>query len=297
MRKMTNILCPIDLSDTTREGARHAAMLARWYHARVTVLHVCNPITIPAADFAMLGPIPIPALTEDERKDLLEQIARECTSAGFDDVDLVIQSGNAAARIVELSRSLPADLVVIGTHGASGFQHLVLGSVAEKVLRQASCPVLTVPPRAHTKAALPFSRVLCPVDFSDPSDAAVEFAFSIASESNAQLTVLHVFEWPPDGEALIYRPMNVPEALRQMEHDAGVRLKELVARPIENCRPAIRIAHGKAYREILGVATEEAADLIVMGVHGRNALDRMLFGSTTNQVIRRATCPVLTVRQ
>ena len=63
------------------------------------------------------------------------------------------------------------------------------------------------------------------------------------------------------------------------------------------CRPVTRIAHGKAYREILGVATEDSADLIVMGVHGRNALDLMLFGSTTNQVVRRATCPVLTLRK
>ena len=76
------------------------------------------------------------------------------------------------------------------------------------------------------------------------------------------------------------------------------KLEGLVPESIRDwCRPTTRVAHGKAYREILGTATEDSADLIVMGVHGRNALDLMLFGSTTNQVVRRATCPVLSVRR
>ena len=76
--------------------------------------------------------------------------------------------------ILDRAASLPADLIVMGTHGAGGFQHLVLGSVTEKVLRQAACPVLTVPPRAQATSRLPFSRLLCAVDFSDVSLAALD---------------------------------------------------------------------------------------------------------------------------
>jgi nucleotide-binding universal stress UspA family protein len=86
--------------------------------------------------------------------------------------------------------------MVIGTHGHGGFQHLVLGSVAEKVLRQAACPVLTVPPRTRATSTLPFKRILCPVDFSDSSRSALDFALSLVREADADLTILHVLEWP-----------------------------------------------------------------------------------------------------
>ena len=93
-------------------------------------------------------------------------------------------------------------------------------------------------------------------------------------------------------------PINVPEFRPQVEHDFAARLEALVPDSVRTwCRPTTRIGHGKAYREILGMATEDNADLIVMGVQGRNALDLMLFGSTANQVVRRATCPVLTLRR
>jgi nucleotide-binding universal stress UspA family protein len=90
----------------------------------------------------------------------------------------------------------------------------------------------------------------------------------------------------------------VPEYRLELEQELTEKLSALVPDSVRNwCVPSTRIAHGKAYREILGIATEDRADLIVMGVHGRNALDLMLFGSTTNQIVRRATCPVLTVRR
>jgi nucleotide-binding universal stress UspA family protein len=85
-------------------------------------------------------------------------------------------------------------LIVMGTHGTSGFQHLVLGSVTERVLRKAACPVLTVPPRAHATSRIPFSRLLCAIDFSESSLVALQFALSLAEESDARLTMLHVLE-------------------------------------------------------------------------------------------------------
>jgi nucleotide-binding universal stress UspA family protein len=214
------------------------------------------------------------------------------------DVEVLIQSGRAAAQIVECAALLPADVIVIGTHGASGFEHLLLGSVTEKVLRRAKAPVLTVPPLARTTSQLPYRRILCPVDFSESSLAALDFAFSLAQESNAELTLLHVFEWPAEDVPIDTPPSRVPESRQEIEREAMTRLNDLVPASVRDwCRPATRVSHGKAYREILGVATEDRADLIVIGVHGRNAVDLMLFGSTTNQVVRRATCPVLTIRR
>jgi nucleotide-binding universal stress UspA family protein len=298
MRDINRILCPVDLSDTSRHAIDHAVLLARWYKATITALHVYNPIVIPSTDFTVVGYGPPLLLTDDQIKEAREQVVGFLSSAGAPDVDVLLDSGLPAKQILDHARSLPADLIVIGTHGAGGFEHLVLGSVAEKVLRQAACPVLTVPPRARTTSMLPFKRLLCPVDFSDSSLAALDFAFSLAQEGDAELTILHVFEWPADDEPLTTRPFSVPEYRQERERDATARLHEVVPDSAWDwCRPKTRLAHGKAYREILGIATEDNSDLIVMGVHGRNALDLMLFGSTTNQVVRRATCPVLTLRR
>jgi CPA2 family monovalent cation:H+ antiporter-2 len=299
MREINRILCPVDLSDVSRDAINHAALLASWYKAKITALHVCNPLVVPETDFTVFGVGPRPALTDEEVKQAREQVLLCFKSAEPDvDVEVLVDSGQVAHQILERAKSLPADVVVIGTHGAGGFERLVLGSVTEKVLRRATCPVLTVPPRAHTTAKLPFKRILCPLDFSKSSLAALDFALSLAQQGDAELTILHVFEWPAEGESLTTRPLLPPEYRRDREQEATAKLRELIPDSIRDwCRPTMRLAHGKAYREILGIATEQRSDLIVMGVHGHNPLDLMLFGSTTNQVVRRATCPVLTLRR
>jgi nucleotide-binding universal stress UspA family protein len=297
MLQINRILCPVDLSDSSRHAITHAVMMAKWYKARITALHVCNPVVVPSTDFVVAGTPSVALLTEAEVEDLNAQILRWFGSVEPVQIDVVIDNGNVANRVLDRAVSLPADLIVMGTHGAGGFEHLILGSVAEKVLRKATCPVMTVPPQSRTTSKVPFKRLLCPVDFSESSMSALQFGFSIAQESDAELTILHVFEWRPGDEALTNRPINVPEYRRQLEHDFDEKLHALVPDSVRDwCRPRTRTAHGKAYREILAAATEENVDLIVMGVQGRNALDLMLFGSTTNQVVRRATCPVLTLR-
>ena len=296
MRQINKLLCPVDLSDVSRHAVEHAVVMARWYNAKITALHVCNPIVIPSTDFVAVGTPSAPLLTEDELEAVRAQILRCFGSIDPSSVEVEIDNGHIANRLLEHARSLPADLIVMGTHGAGGFEHLVLGSVAEKVLRKATCPVMTVPPHARTTSKLPFKRLVCPVDFSEPSLAALQFAFSLAQEGDAELTILYVFD--AGDESLTNRPLSGPEYRRQLESELTARLNALVPDTVRNwCHPMTRIAHGKAYRQILSIATEDSSDLIVMGVHGRNALDRMLFGSTTNQVVRRATCPVLTVRQ
>ncbi len=292
MREIHRILCPVDLSDVSRHTADHAVAVARRYAAAITALHVCYPVMIPAGDFAVVGPLAMPA--EDEVKKARTQVEALFEAAGGGIVDVLIETGQPAPRILAAADSLPADLIVMGTHGVGGFEHLVLGSVTEKVLRRATCPVLTIPPRPQTTSKLPFKRIVCAVDFSESSLAALKFAVSLAQDGAAAVTILHVFEWA--AEPLTTRPIAVPEYRLEIEREVASQLEDLVPAFARECRATTRLAHGKAYREILGVATEDSADLIVMGVQGRNALDVMLFGSTTNQVIRRATCPVLTLR-
>jgi nucleotide-binding universal stress UspA family protein len=296
---IARILCPTDFSDTSAHAADLATMMAGWYKARIAALHVVSAAVV-VPEFSL------PDGSVDEvvlRTGLAARFSR-ASRAGVG-VDVFLEVGSPAALILDKATSLPADMIVMGTHGTSGFQHLVLGSVTERVLRKAVCPVVTVPPRAHATSRIPFSRLLCAIDFSDSSIAALQFALSLATESDARLTMLHVLEWPweePPSPKLQDLPAEQGAALaeyrRYRETMALTRLQTLVPESTRvTHRPVTRLSNGKPYVQILDIANEEASDLIVIGVHGRHPFDMMMFGSTTNQLVRRATCPVLTLRR
>jgi nucleotide-binding universal stress UspA family protein len=306
MITLKQILCPVDFSDASDHAVELAGLIARWYDARITALHVAAPVVVPFPGLPAGGYAGNLSVEEAERRRLCEATARAFHAAVAADtsVDVQVPTGQPAGEILDYANRLPADLIVMGTHGAGGFQHLVLGSVTEKVLRKARCPVLTVPPRAQATSRLPFKQMLCAVDFSESSLTALGFGLSLAKEADAQLTILHVLEWPwEEPPAPRFEQLPVEQAFslaayrREREKDAARQLAALVPADARDwCSPATRIAHGRSYEQILRVAAEEHSDLIVMGVRGRSALDIAVFGSTTNHMVRTATCPVLTLR-
>jgi nucleotide-binding universal stress UspA family protein len=299
MVSILRILCPIDFSETSRHALEHAVAIAKWYGSRVTALHVIHAPLYPAPQIFVAGFTDItapPSVDYTSREKELQAWLEPAHRAGVK-ADVLLDEGNTVGRILEQARLHQADLVVMGTHGLGGFERFMLGSVAEKVLRRATCPVMTVPPPAATAAKVPYTRLLCPVDFSESSLAALRFALSLAEESDANLTILHVFDWPPDDELLVER-FDAPEFRHLVEDEARGRLEALVTNDVRVwCKPSTKVAYGKPYRQILEIAEKEATDLIVIGVRGRNPLDLTLFGSTTNHVVRRASCPVLTLKQ
>jgi nucleotide-binding universal stress UspA family protein len=122
-------------------------------------------------------------------------------------------------------------------------------------------------------------------------------ALSMAKESDARLTIMHVLDWPADEKLLTDNFGDASDFRRAVEERARQRLDAVVSTDDRNwCQPATRLVFGKPYERILAMAENEDTDLIVMGVHGRNVVDVLLFGSTTNQVVRRASCPVMTWR-
>jgi nucleotide-binding universal stress UspA family protein len=298
MVEIRRILCAIDFSDISRHALEHAVAVAKWYDAEITALHATYPRFVPQPPIFFAEP-PHSVLAAEDSRELAEtQLRRwldEVAGAGVK-TRAVIEEGHAAPAILRLAADLQADLIVVGTHGVTGFDRLVLGSVAERVLRKASCPVMTVPPAVAGTPHLPYARVMCPVDFSESSLVALQFGFSIAQEANAHLTILHVLGWPA-GETLGFDDLDTPEFRQRVEAEARRRLDALVTDEQRVwCEPATQVACGKPYEQILKSAAIDRADLIVMGVRGRNPVDLTVFGSTTNQVIRRAACPVLTLR-
>jgi nucleotide-binding universal stress UspA family protein len=296
MPKIRRVLCPTDLSDVAPGAFAHAVALARFQHAEIELAHVHEPL-IP-------GPIDPPtqppwAVLDPELRgrlqSALDSLAARATGVS---VRFGIYTGRVVPEILARAAGWPADLVVMGTHGRGGFERWVLGSVTERLLHRAPCPVLAVPPPAPEPFAAgpPYRRVLCAVDFSPPSLAAARFALDMALEEGVSVALVHVLEWPVEDEHTgRLAGFDVPEYRRYLERDSADRLHALVsdgdrARGVEEL-----LGGGRPWREILRLAEERRADLIVMGVRGRSAVDLVLFGSTTHHVLRGSPRPVLVI--
>jgi nucleotide-binding universal stress UspA family protein len=291
-----NILCPVDLSDFSKPVIAHAVALSQWYHARVTALHVFASWAPPGSLAAYPGwMMQIPEARESISQEL-QAIVEPFAAAGVT-VPLLTMEGDPAEAIVRCAAETKADLIVMGTHGRSGFDRFTLGSVTEKVLRKASCPVLTLPPgAAAAPQAVEYRQILCPTDFSQCSRDAMRLAMSMALRTRASLTVVHVVEMAEGYDSV--SDTEFPDTLRQRKGDeARTLLHGWVPDDPQRAIEVVEVvAFGKPYREILRTAAERHADLIVIGVRGRGRVDLSLFGSTTNQMVRRATCPVITVK-
>ena len=302
MVEIRRILCPTDFSEASRHALDHAAALARWYEARVTLLYVHAPMIV-----STLGPdIPLlqgAVLSPEDRQSVLrnlQEFADAEVGHGID-LDFMLREGEAAGEIVQAADDADSDLIVLGTHGRTGLEHLAMGSVTEKVLRKARRPVMTVPPRAPDVVPVPsalFRRVLCAIDFSVPSMLALDHASAIAQEAGGRLTVLHALEFMPGdlGPDVSWATQTVADYFEAGRVDSEAKLASAVPADVrEYCEVETLMVVGRPYHEILRAAEARESDLIVLGVHGRNPIDVMLFGSTVYQVLRRARCPVLTV--
>jgi nucleotide-binding universal stress UspA family protein len=301
MIEIRTILCPIDFSDHSRRALQHAVAIARAHKATLVVLHVNPAGAASQVSDSLIHGTPIPSDLSDE----VSRFVQTPETAGVS-IEVVSRKGIVAEEVLKQARH--SDLLAMGTHGRSGFDRLILGSVTEKVLRKAECPVLVVPggvPDSLPATPVTFERILCPIDFSDCSRYALNYALSLAQPSAARVTVLHVMvyrmaeEAPEMYETLMSDSrLGLADLHRRFEDYSRERLRSAVAEAVDaSATVETQLAVGKPYREILRIAGEQRADLIVMGVHGRGPGDLTFFGSTTNHVVRQAHCPVLTVRE
>jgi nucleotide-binding universal stress UspA family protein len=287
MSRFTRILCPVDMSDASITALRHAAALARWYESDLVVQHV---LPSAATTFAwapdLANQMPLPASRERAQDALRAVIA--AADAADRAPRLRVDEGFAHQAIVTAAADEGCDLLVIGTHGRSGFSHLFLGSVTEKVVRTATCPVLTVPPAA-AGVAVTFKRILCPIDYSPSSRKAFDYALDLGRQAGGVVTALVVCEVDA----------GVRASRAHILGAARARLHALVAEePRTWCEieEVVALHHHRAGHAIIERARTGHADLIVMGAQGAGGLELMVYGSNTHHVVRTAACPVLTVR-
>lgn len=299
---ISRILCPIDFSEPSHRALHHATAIARWYGAHLRALHVFV-LTPPVGILPLLATPPKAfALAPGDRDTIAGHMRQIATAAGAEPTaDMAVaESPSVTAEILDQALTWPADLVVMGNHGHGGLTRLVLGSVAERVLRLAPCPVLIVP--HGTDHAVPpgnveFDRILCAVDFSESSRNALGYALSLGAEAGAHVTILNAIEVPLElREPPASYDYNLEDLRIRAEESQLLRLEALIPFAVRDyCTVEAAVVEGKASREVLRLAAARKVDLIVMGVHGRNAVSRAVFGSNVQDVIRHATCPVMIV--
>jgi nucleotide-binding universal stress UspA family protein len=293
--RLRRILCAADFSDFSRRALEHAVALTRWSGAQLSVVHVVTP-----PEFRVIGASRLDAAERERWLAELQRFAEPVV--GTTAARWAVREGEAAREIAADSRGWGADLVVVGTHGRRGLEHLELGSVAEQVIRAAGCPVLTVPRGSGPPlppGQAPFRRVLCALDLGPSSALTLECALSLALRARAEVSVLHAMEDVPEDPRRMQRRLGTfwfAQYRRAAENESRARLRELLPDEVRSaCSVDERVVAGKARRQIVRVAAERQADLVVMGVHGARGLALTLFGSTAAGVVREAPCPVLTV--
>lgn len=299
--QLKNILCPTDFSEFSARALRHALALARRFEAKLTVLHV---IPQPLAYGGDMPYFPNPPLVESRSyKTEAEAELRQFVEPAILDqiaIQFEIRQGMPWREIRAAADDLGTDLLVMGTHGRGGFERFILGSVAEKVLHSASCPVLTVCHEGGRTWNSPglISRILCATDLSESSAHTIGLALSLAAENQAHLTLLHVIESTPELSMRGYAPPLLSGPPRQDQRElAGQKLQSAVSQEarawceIEEC-----VEPGTPYKKILERASEDRSDLIVVGSRARGPLGSVWSGSTSRHIVRAATCPVLTAR-
>ena len=285
---LKNILFLTDFSDSSATAVPFATSIARAYGSVVRALHVLVPsaytyMTPEAAAILLDG-------EEDRARAEMQQV--EAQFSGLPSKVMIERGGAVWPVLSEVLKRDEIDLIVLGTHGRTGVQKLLLGSSAEEVFRRARVPVLTIGPAVQSGAhgGGRFRCVLFATDFNEVSTAAAPYAVSLAQENQSRLLLLHVLPNPKSGKP--ERELSIAEGLH--------RLQELVPAEAELwCRPEAVVQHGDPAEQILAAANRCGANLIVLGVRG---MDRWAGAATrldraiAYQVVVHAPCPVLTVR-
>jgi len=292
MLKIERILCPTDFSDFSERAYDYGLSLARHYNAELYLLHVVRPVIIGYPEYAIPDSVnEFYGELREHAEDQLREFAKVHAEGGVQ-ARVAVEEGVVTESILDFAHKNSVDMIVMGTHGRRGFQRLTLGSVSERVLRRAGCPVLAVRRPAHDFVApeskgepVHLRKILFCSDFSECSERALKYALSLATEYKSELTLLHVLEHAPSPEE------------RDVEDARVVHLLEgkIPEEARTSCSVRTIVRTGKPYEEIVKLAEQEQTDLIVVGVRGRNVLDLALFGSTTHRVLQLGPCPVLAI--
>jgi nucleotide-binding universal stress UspA family protein len=301
MYPFRNILFPTDFTPHARAALKYAAAFARSGGGRVVLFSVqsgsvpANLLTMPERVFA-----------EQENHWLLQlrtEVRNLLADPLFDglDVEPVIVAGEPAPEIAKAVRDYDIDLVTVVTHGRKGLSRALWGSTAEEIIAEAVCPVLTIRPPQHDfvehkagRSEIHLNRVLLSTNFRPSSVAATQVATQLANQTGAELHAVYVIGDYLDQISVMF-PESGLNALARLRTYVQERMGQLSRE--DGGRAIAHIAEGRPYAEIVRIAAEKDADLVVIGtnVHASLFGGTPVLGSEIERVVRNAPCPVLCV--
>jgi nucleotide-binding universal stress UspA family protein len=285
MLQIRSILLPNDFSPDTHMAAKTAAQLARHTNAKLTLLHVLEPMPQwPVALFELQR-------TADE---LLADLGKALKSEGVERIETITRVGRPPETILDVARASEVDLIVCGAGRLSPFDRYSVGPTALAVIEDSTIPVIAVPPKG---APPQFKRILCPVDQSSASAEGLAYAAALASKYGGELIVMTVV---PKVSLIV-----AAADARQFEdarliHDSHWRddfKAFLDAHPISGVQVTTHVGAGRPHEQIIAAAKERHCDAIVMGATGRSGLARVLIGSTTRRILDDLPCSLVVVKR
>jgi nucleotide-binding universal stress UspA family protein len=289
------VFCAVDFSETASLALTHASQLAHRHHAELVLAHVVEPLPVVSYPILM-----VPPDAEIELREFasarLEELADTVRKSGLT-VSTTLEHGPPGPQLVEMAERANADIAVIGTRGLTGFEHFVLGSTAEYVVRRSQCPVLTVHPEDDSPKET-VKLVIVPTDLGPNADNAVD-AFTRTFDADERPRVLLVFAdpTPPYLEPFKHETLEKWGQPDVRKEDIEEKMAPMVGRfESAGFEVETEILDGSPVRGVTELARERDADMIAMITHGRSALANVLVGRTAQRIVQHAPCPVLTVR-
>jgi nucleotide-binding universal stress UspA family protein len=286
MVRIKSILCPVDFSPSSLSAANYAIALASNYEAKLHLLHVVSP-TLYSADQYAFNVGEIVASMEKEAGRQMKKLAKKAADSGVT-FKQEIRTGDVEHEIRKTMESAKADFLVMGTHGNRGLEKWFMGSVTERMLRRSAIPLITMRGTARTQTPPALKRILVTTDFSEGTDRALEYAFSIAQECQAKITLMHVIDERAPDMLEAGKPSLAASARQQLE-------KLIPEEALDWCEAAVRVEFGNPYQVIFKKLISGKIDLLVMNIHGKGMLDRALLGSTAERLVRTASCPIMLI--
>lgn len=299
MITMKKILYPTDFSRCANQAFWHALYLSRQYNAELhlfhaTVLHDDDPHN-PASLFPDIQKI------HKQLQDIsIKKMDYILESYHADDINVkkIEQRGFATApSILEYAKNNDIDLIILGTHGRRNLEHLILGSVAEEVVQFAHCPVLTIREQKHPKKIEELENILIPIDFSKNAEQTLTYALEIATRYQTKLKCLHVVEQTVHPSFYIMGANSIFDLMPDIKSKSVEAMKKLIRNSQKhNINVEYYVEEGNPAHEVVKFAETNKIDLIVLSTHGLTGLEHFLIGSVAEKIIRRAPCPVFTVK-
>ncbi|NNF98605.1 MAG: universal stress protein [Desulfobacteraceae bacterium] len=300
MRKTyKSILCAIDFSEFSEFILHYGIVLAEEFNA---VLYICHVVDIRSA--AMYGDAVLD--WEQQERRVQQYVSDKMASLmGAETIgwEPIIVFGRPANEIAKIVNREKIDLVITATHGRSGLKRIVLGSVTESLMRALECPMLVVKNReARTAGVLKrkgiFKRILIGCDFSEDSGLAFDYGLSLSQEFQSNVHLVHVVESTDYKDMIELEKLDIATDNGGIRQALKTRLLDMVPGEAGDwCSFTSVLLEGKPYDELSQFARDENIDLVVLGVRGRSVMETLFLGSTADRMVRKASCPILLIRQ